>query len=115
MSARRPESEWKRITPHALGNDGLRWYIRAFSHIDHKFTNFILSRCLKTREPGSTGAVSNDDRLWRDHFAVAITPNPASSDSQQAVIAQDYEMKDGRAEVLVRKMLLYYFPETVAS
>lgn len=109
MSANRPAPEWRRITPHALGNDGLRWHVRAFCHIDHKFKDFILSRCLKARELNSPAAASDDDKLWRDHFAVALTPNPALSDSQQAVIAQDYEMKDGRAEVLVRKALLYYF------
>lgn len=109
MSTGRPEPVWRRITPHALGNDGLRWHIRAFCHIDHKFKDFILSRCLKTRELGSPGAISGNDRFWRDHFAVAIAPNPALSDSQQAVIAEDYEMQNGRAEVLVRKALLYYF------
>jgi len=109
MSASRPKPEWRRITPHALGNDGLRWHVRAFCHIDHKFKDFILSRCLKTREFGLPGAVSVDDRLWSDRFAVAIAPNPALSDSQQAVIAQDYEMQNGRAEVLVRMALLYYF------
>jgi len=109
MSANRPTPEWRRITPHALGNDGLRWHVRAFCHIDHKFKDFILSRCLKTREFGSPAAVSTDDKLWCDRFAVAIAPNPALSDSQQAVIAQDYEMRNGRAEVLVRMALLYYF------
>lgn len=109
MSANRPAPEWRRITPHALGNDGLRWHVRAFCHIDHKFKDFILSRCLKTREHRVPGAATDDDKLWHDRFIVALAPNPALSDSQQAIIAQDYEMKNGRAEVLVRKALLYYF------
>ena len=109
MSTNRPTPEWRRITPHALGNDGLRWHVRAFCHIDHKFKDFILSRSLNAREPGTPGATSGDDDLWHDRFAVALAPNPALSDGQQAVIAQDYEMTDGRAEVLVRKALLYYF------
>lgn len=109
MSPKKPAPEWRPITPHALGNDGLRWHVRAFCHVDHKFKDFILSRCLKTRKHGLPGASANDDKLWHDHFAVALVPNPALSESQQSVIAQDYEMKNGRAEVMVRKALLYYF------
>ena len=109
MSANRPTPEWRRITPHALGNDGLRWHVRAFCHFDHKFKDFIISRSLNTRKPDAPGATSDDDTLWHNRFAVALAPNPALSDSQQVVIAQDYEMTDGCAEVLVRKALLYYF------
>ena len=109
MSANRPTPEWRRITPHALGNDGLRWHVRSFCHIDHKFKDFILSRSLNAQKPDAPGATSADDKLWHDRFPVALTPNPELSDSQQGVIAQDYQMTDGRAEVLVRKALLYYF------
>gem|GEM_PF-84240 len=109
MSADLPIPEWRRITPHALGNDGLNWHVRAFCHIDHKFKDFILSRSLNAQKPDAPGATSDDDKLWHDRFAVALIPNPALSDTQQAVVAQDYQMMDGRAEVLVRKALLYYF------
>ena len=109
MSANSPSPEWRRITPHALGNDGLRWHVRAFCHVDQKFKDFILSRCMQTRKLGLPGASANDDTLWHDRFSVALAPNPALSKSQQSIIAQDYEMKDGSAEVMVRKALLYYF------
>lgn len=109
MSAKRPKPEWRRITPHALGNDGLRWHARAYCHIDSKFKDFLLSRCFKTRAFDVSGAVAADDVLWEQRLLVALAPNPALSESQQAVIAKDYEMKQGRAEVSVRKALLYYF------
>src|SRR5262245_21126577 len=32
MNKARPDPSWRRITPHALGYDGLRWHVRAFSH-----------------------------------------------------------------------------------
>src|SRR5262249_20166997 len=32
MNAERPVTEWRRITPHAFGDDGLRWHVRAFCH-----------------------------------------------------------------------------------
>lgn len=109
MSANKHTPEWRRISPHALGNDGLRWHIRAFCHIDHKFKDFILSRCMKTRKHELSGVSANDDKLWHDRFAVALAPNPALSENQRSIIAQDYEMTNGRTEVMVRKALLYYF------
>ena len=109
MNASRPAPVWRRVTPHALGSDGLRWHIRAFCHIDKKFKDFILSRCLDARRHDAPGSTPEEDTLWHEHFAVALEPNPALSDSQQAVIAQDFEMKAGNVEVLVRKALLYYF------
>lgn len=109
MSANKHTPEWRRISPHALGNDGLRWHIRAFCHIDNKFKDFILSRCMKTRKHELSGASANDDKLWHDRFTVALAPNPALSESQRSIIAQDYEMTNGRTEVMVRKALLYYF------
>lgn len=109
MNPSRPPFEWRRITPHALGNDGLRWHIRAFCHIDRKFKDFVLSRCLNTRKLDSPGSTPENDTLWNEYFVVALEPNPALSDSQQSVIARDFEMQGRRAEVLVRKALLYYF------
>ena len=109
MNAKKPTPEWRRVSPHALGSDGLRWHIRAFCHIDHKFKDFILSRCMKTQKHGLSGGSANDDKLWHDRFAVALAPNPALNESQRSIIAQDYEMTDGRVEVMVRKALLYYF------
>jgi hypothetical protein len=64
---------------------------------------------MKTRKHGLPGASAKGDALWNDRFAVALAPNPALSESQQSIIAQDYEMTNGRAEVMVRKALLYYF------
>ena len=109
MNDRRPDPLWRRISPHAIGSDGLRWHVRAFCHIDKKFKDFLFSRCLETRDFGEPMASSENDRIWHERFKVELTPNPDLSESQQNAIARDYEMKHGRAEVPVRKALLYYF------
>lgn len=109
MNAARPDAEWRRITPHAFGDDGLRWHVRAFCHIDRKFKDFILSRILHVRDEGEPSARASDDKLWNEQFEVVLTPNPDLSEKQREVIAQDYDMVDGRITVPVRKALLYYF------
>jgi predicted DNA-binding transcriptional regulator YafY len=109
MSEKRPTPDWRRLTPHALGNDGLRWHVRAYCHEDQKFKDFILSRCLGARNFQEPGAKPEDDSLWQNSFAVALAPNPVLSAGQQEIIAQDFGMRGGRAEIPVRKALLYYF------
>jgi predicted DNA-binding transcriptional regulator YafY len=109
MNPIRPEPAWRWITPHAFGNDSLRWHVRAFCHIDKKFKDFLLSRCLETRGQAEGGATSEDDVFWNETFAVLLSPNPALSKSQQQIIAQDYNMTGNRVSVSVRKALLYYF------
>ena len=109
MNPRRPHPAWRRITPHAFGSDGLRWHSRAFCHVDMRFKDFLLSRIMETRDPGQPGATSSDDALWHEHFPVLLSPNPDLSADQQAVIASDYDMINGCAQVPVRKALLYHF------
>jgi predicted DNA-binding transcriptional regulator YafY len=109
MNEKRPRPEWRRVTPHALANDGLRWHVRAYCHEDHKFKDFILSRCLGVRDLQEPGANPEDDSLWQKSFAVALAPNPVLSDSQQEIIAQDFGMSRRRTEVPIRMALLYYF------
>lgn len=109
MNSTRPEPEWRRISPHAFGNDGLRWHTRAFCHIDRKFKDFILSRCLDTRSFDQTDVDAADDKYWMEYFSVILRPNPGLSVSQQDVIAQDFSMEKGEAVVPVRRAMLYYF------
>jgi predicted DNA-binding transcriptional regulator YafY len=109
MNPTRAEPTWRWVTPHALGNDGLRWHVRAFCHIDKKFKDFRLSRCLEARGDGEPGAAPGDDVFWNETLLVVLSPNPALSQNQRAVVAQDYDMQGGRVAVPVRKAPLYYF------
>jgi predicted DNA-binding transcriptional regulator YafY len=109
MNPSRAEPTWRWVTPHAFGYDGLRWHVRAFCHIDKKFKDFLLSRCLEVRGDGEPGAAPGDDVFWNETFLVVLSPNPALSRNQKAVVAQDYDMEDGSVSVPVRKALLYYF------
>lgn len=109
MNANRSCPQWRWITPHALGSDGLRWHVRAFCHFDEKFKDFILSRCSGARNEDAPGATAEVDIYWREKFDVLLVPNPVLKDAQRQVIEQDYEMQNGELLVSVRKALLYYF------
>ena len=108
MSQNRPEPIWRRITPHAFGFDGFRWHARAFCHLDRRFKDFLLPRMLDGGSADAPGASGEDDQQWQNSFNVMVRPHPALTASQQAVVAKDYGMDDGRAILRVRYAMLFY-------
>ncbi len=108
MNRDRPDPAWRRITPHAFGFDGLRWHVRAWCHETERFKDFLLSRILRYGEIGEPGAGAAQDRLWQETFDITIVPHPDLSVGQQAVVAKDYNMVDGRAVLTVRYAMLFY-------
>jgi hypothetical protein len=108
MNRERPDPMWRRMTPHAFGYDGFRWHARAYCHIDNKFKDFLLPRILGVRALDEPGASADQDRQWNDTFDVEIGPHPDLTPSQQAVVAKDYGMKNGRAILTVRYAMLFY-------
>jgi predicted DNA-binding transcriptional regulator YafY len=109
MNERRHEPIWRRMSPHAFGSDGMRWHARAYCHIDRRFKDFLLSRCLEARDLGPAEADPAEDKQWMEFFKVVLKPNPNLGKNQRRVIELDYEMKNGSVELPVRKALLYYF------
>jgi hypothetical protein len=109
MNSRRPEPLWRCISPHAFANDGLRWHVRAFCHLDRKFKDFLLPRCLKIEGDAPQDADGASDRAWHNVFSVVLVPNPELSSSQQSIVAQDYCMENGRISISIRRSFLYYF------
>jgi len=108
MNQARPDPAWRRVTPHAFGFDGLRWHVRAWCHETQRFEDFLLSRILDYGELGEPGAGAAQDRLWQETFDIIIVPHPELSAGQQAVVAKDYDMVDGRAVLTVRYAMLFY-------
>ena len=109
MNPERPEPVKRGISPHAFGHDGFRWHVRAFCHIDEKFKDFLLSRCLDCKIGGTAEAKAENDRLWQEIIELRLKPNPKLSKAQQQVIASDYRMENNELTLPVRKALLYYF------
>lgn len=109
MNPSRPEPIWRKISPHAFANDGFRWHVRAFCHIDSIYKDFLLSRCLDYRIVDNALGKPSDDKDWTALIDVLLIPNPKLSRSQQLVVARDYGMEGDRLEVSIRKSFLFYF------
>ena len=104
----KPDPLWHWIALHALGFDGFRWHVRASCFKDGAFKDFLLSRILKQRtcKPADIDPQTDSDRHRKVNFVVA--PYPDLSDAQQAVVALDYGMTNGRTTLSVRSAMLYY-------
>lgn len=109
MSPNRPLPQHRRITPHALASDRLRWHVRAFCHEAGSFKDFILSRVREVGSPGAAGTAGIRDEDWNTEVGVTLIPNPDLSPDQQRAVDWDYAMGgEGRLELTVRRALLYY-------
>lgn len=103
-----PEPRWRWIAPHAIAFDGFRWHARAFCFGAEVFKDFLLSRILDIRGSRVSGILADEDHDWNAVVTLEIGPHPALSDTQAKVIALDYGMVSGKAEIRVRRALLYY-------
>lgn len=103
-----PEPSWRWIEPHAFAYDGFRWHVRAFCQNDRIFKDFLLSRIVEVGGQGPVTAESSADEAWHHEVVLEIGPHPDLSASQRRAIEMDYGMEDGRAEIHVRRALLFY-------
>lgn len=108
MNKSRPEPIWRRISPHAFGYDGFRWHTRAYCHMQQQFKDFLLPRSLYARNEGKPSLGGENDRKWNEFFEIKIAPHPRLTASQQSVVAKDYGMQSGQANLSVRYAMLFY-------
>lgn len=103
-----PIPSWRRIAPHSLASDGLRWHLRAYCHAKEEFRDFVLGRIMDIRDEQASGISATADTEWNELIKVTIAPNPALTADQHKIIERDYSMKQGVAEIRVRRSLLFY-------
>ena len=106
MSRSEPTARW--IEPHALAFDGFRWHARAFCQNDSVFKDFLLSRIVDVGNQGPAASAAVSDIAWNSEVVLEIGPHPELSDTQRRAIGMDYGMHGGKAEIVVRKALLFY-------
>ena len=99
---------WRRISPRAFGNDGLRWHTRAYCPKNEDFRDFVIGRIRKVREPKACPAAGQIDEDWISQVKMHLRPNPAESENVRKAIAMDYGIKGAKLVLPVRKAMLVY-------
>lgn len=103
-----PIPSWRRIAPHSLASDGLRWHVRAYCYSKEDFRDFVLGRIMDIRDEQGSNISATADTEWNEIIKVTIAPNPSLTADQHKIIERDYSMVQGQAEISVRKSLLFY-------
>ncbi len=103
-----PASSWRRITPHALASDGLRWHVRAYCHTKEEFRDFVLGRIIDIRDKQSSEILGAADTEWNEIVNVTIAPNPELTEDQQKIVERDFAMNMGKTVIVVRRSFLFY-------
>ena len=68
----------------------------------------MLSRIVAVGEQADASSAAENDADWHSEIILEIGPHPELSDTQRRAIEMDYGMVDGKAEIFVRKALLFY-------
>ena len=103
------EQSGRNIVPHTLVYDGIRWHVRAYCEKKGEYLDFVMSRF--RGEPDLLDASPHgrdQDREWNTRVTAIVIPNPALSEGQQAIIASDYAMADGKLLISQRIPLMHY-------
>lgn len=108
QSVRRPEPLRRRIAPHALGHDGVRWHARAWCPRSKEFRDFVLSRISGTGLLGPADIDPLFDREWHEEVEVVLAPNPELAEAARRSIAIEYGIVRSRLRVPTRVALAFY-------
>ncbi|WLT40293.1 WYL domain-containing protein (plasmid) [Synechocystis sp. B12] len=96
------------LTPHAMGFDGLRWHVRAWCHSRALFRDFAIGRLEVLEEAHAPKIDAGTDGGWNTYVVVVLVPHPGLSSAQRECVMRDYDMKNGKAELMCRKAMLFY-------
>lgn len=108
-SLSRPEPIWRWVSPLALGNDGMRWHVRCYCHVNNEFRDFAFTRFLKIKSKRAPQPEMPVDQSWYDEVEVAMRASQDLTEGQKNTFSLDYGMKDGVFITKVRKAMLFYF------
>jgi predicted DNA-binding transcriptional regulator YafY len=100
---------WRWIMPHALGHDGYRWHVRAWSEEGEHWGDFVLSRITKADWPVEKAAITGTKDLdWQTWIKLTLEPHRGMPVERRETISADYGMKNDRLTLRVRKAMLNY-------
>lgn len=96
----------RRIEPHALVFDGMRWHARARDAEQNVFRDFTLSRLTETARIGDAEVDASEDRDWNTWVRLRLKPHPGLSDVQQRAVRADYGFEGETLDLDVRTALV---------
>jgi hypothetical protein len=113
QSISRDEPQWRDISPHALGTDGLRWHARAYCHLRNGFRDLVLGRILELADVKPSKVQVDQDTEWHRMVEIVLVPGKDLTPEQRLGVEADYGMSDGRVVLKCRRAMLFYTLRTL--
>jgi hypothetical protein len=103
----------KVLVPHALFDNGVHWYMRAFDPKHEQFRSYALTR-IENANIGlantNTKAARSKDNQWNRIVTLELTPHPNRKNVEYPeTVAHDFNMTDSFFSVSVRAVVAGYW------
>lgn len=103
----------KRLIPHALFDNGIHWYMRAFDLDRKQFRAYALTRICEVdidRQVNGSPELKLKDFQWNRMVSLELIPHPDRKNvPQPETIEFDFKMKDGVLKLMVRATVVGYW------
>lgn len=103
----------KRLVPHALFDNGIHWYMRAYDLDKEAFMAYALTRICSVEVDHSESNFpdqKNKDFQWGRMVSLELVPHPNRENVQQPkTIEYDFDMVDGVLKLMVRATVAGYW------
>jgi hypothetical protein len=106
-------SSRREIAPHAFGNDGRRWHVRAWCFENQGYRDFVLSRIEDADWPDAKFEDAPPDEEWLREETLVLVPHSELDEQQRKTIERDYGMRGGKLTVKVRAAMRGYLLSTL--
>ncbi|MBL1320692.1 MAG: WYL domain-containing protein [Methylophaga sp.] len=105
----------KTIRPHAIFDNGVHWYLRAFDISKKEYRTYALTRIVKVDIDNnleidiSMGGVNNDHQ-WNRMVTLELVPHPnATNVKYPKTVEHDFNMEEGSLIISVRATVAGYW------
>lgn len=97
----------RKIAPHAIASDGLRWHTRAWCYENAKYRDFLPGRMEDVEILNEESPVINDS-AWKSWTELQIVANPHLDEHSRRSIEMDYCMENGKLHIQSRQAMRGY-------
>jgi len=103
----------KRLVPHALFDNGIHWYMRAYDIEKEEFRSYALTRICTVSIDQATSLnieIKNGDFQWSRMVSLELVPHPNTFNvPHPETIEHDFQMLDGVLKIMVRATVAGYW------
>ena len=105
----------KSIRAHAIFDNGVHWYLRAFDVLKKEYRTYALTRIVELDIDDnleidiSTGGVNNDHQ-WNRMVSLELVPHPNTTNVKNPkTVEHDFNMEEGSLNINVRAVVAGYW------